>query len=251
MRFVRVACLSSLVLGCGRIETTIGVEFGEDAGVPKPVSVYIEAESGKLSGFTIETDPSASGGKYILPPPGAWSLQGPGTASAEYTFSTNVAGTYFLWGRIHSPDAEHNTFWVSVDGGPFRQWRLSTGVIWFWGATTSGLDYGHPIPYALDAGGHRIDFRNSAPGVGLDILYVTVPGDIPPGNDTPCHPPHSIQLADGGCEPSCGSHGNTYVDTMCGTGCTGQPLLVAYDCSICCFIHDAGPDRAVPDAPAD
>ena len=53
---------------------------------------------------------------------------------------------------------------------------------------------------------------------------------MPPGNDTPCTPPHSIQLA-GVCQPSCGSeHGTT-----CGVPqCKGQTPLPAYDCDICC-----------------
>jgi hypothetical protein len=240
-------CAAGLALsaGCGRVETVVGAEL-TDAPVS---SLYLEAESGLLAGgFTIQVDPNASGGKYILPPSTA-SLYAPGTASAEYTFAVGLSGTYLFWGRIRGPGAENNTFWLSVDDGPFYQWRLSTGVIWYWGAITSGTDYGHPIPFLLAAGSHRLTFRNSATEVGLDRLYITALGDVPPGNDTKCDPPNSIQLADGGCEPSCGSHGNTTCGT---TACAGQTPLVAYDCDICCHIPPAGADAgdaSAADAP--
>jgi hypothetical protein len=243
---IRNSCVVGLFLtasACGRIETVVG-ELARDSGAP--VSVYLEAESGRLAGgFTIETDPAASGGKYILPPAGVQSPQSPGNASAEYVFSVQSSRTYLLWGRIRAPTVSSNSFWVSMDDGPSSIWHLSTGVIWFWGTVTSGTDYTQPNQYPLSAGTHRLVFRNAADGVGLDILYVTVPGDMPPGNHTPCQPPNSIELADGGCEPSCGSHGR---DTTCGQlACAGQPALPAYDCFICCFASDAGPDSGATD----
>jgi hypothetical protein len=234
------AGLCLLALACGRFETSVGAEFARDSAAGPdghaPVPVYIEAESGKLSGFTIEMDPAASAGEYILPPPGSQSELVPGDATAEYAFELSSPATYLVWGRIHAPGALNNAFWVTVDNGQSYRWQLSTGVVWFWGPVTSGTDYGNPIQYALDAGSHRLVFRNSTPGVGLDRIYVTLPGDVPPGNDTPCSPPNSIQLADGGCESSCGSHGST----TCGAACAGQPALPSYDCAVCCLTPDAG-----------
>jgi hypothetical protein len=182
-----------------------------------------------------------------LPPPGSQSPLVPGNATAEYTFTLVRSGTYLLWGRIHAPGALNNAFWVTMDNGPSYRWQLSTGVVWFWGAVTSGTDYGNPIQFALDAGSHRLVVRNSTPGVGLDRLAVAVPGDVPPGNDTPCNPPNSIQLADGGCEPSCGSHGGT----TCGAACAGQPPLPSYDCAVCCFVRDAGAEGSPLDSATD
>jgi hypothetical protein len=241
-----------LALACGRFETSVGAEFAGDSAAAGPdgqgpAAVYLEAESGKLSGFTIETDPTASGGEYILPPPGSQSPLVPGDATAEYAFELASPATYLLWGRIHAPGALNNAFWVTVDNGPSYRWQLSTGVVWFWGPVTSGTDYGNPIQYALDAGSHRLVIRNATPGVGLDRLYVTVPGDVPPGNDTPCNPPNSIQLADGGCEPSCGSHGST----TCGAPCAGLPALASYDCAVCCLAPAAAADAGPSDSSSD
>jgi hypothetical protein len=231
------ACFS--MLGCGRVDTVVGtqvapeVDAGGDAELPR--AVYLEAESGRLSGFTVQTDPTVSGGEYILPPADSQLLSVPGDASASYTF-TVAAGTYFIWGRIHSPSVDNNTLWMTLDDGQTQLWRLSTGVIWYWRRITDGTDYGHPISFELDGGSHDLVVRNADAKVGLDRIYVTSLGDEPvPSNDTPCDPPNSIQLADGGCELSCGSHMNA----TCVAGvqdCGGNPVLVSYDCAVCCHV---------------
>jgi hypothetical protein len=247
-RIAAIAALGLSAVGCGRILTEVGEELDAQPGAQldatcAPTSLYIDVASGALSGgFSIQTD--VDGGEY-LSPPAVQSTQAPGDASADYTFPIACPGTYLLWGRMHGPGALNNTFWLSVDQEPFYQWRLSTGVIWYWRPVTRDLDYGHPIEYALDAGVHRLTVRNSATDVGLQQLFVAPPGDVPPGNDTPCNPPHSIQLEDGGCEMSCGSHGNTVCSPV---ACAGQPTLVAYDCSVCCHPPDAGADGGVPDS---
>jgi len=254
LRVFALAAALPALLACGRIDTEVGAqaEPSVDATAPGPTldaappddagardaapeastSVYFEAEDGVLSGgFIVESDPDASAGRYIAPPADP-SLAAPGPASAEYSFAVSETASYVLWGRLRAPAVDSNTLWVSIDDAPATQWRLSTGLIWFWGAVTTGTRYGVPNVYALAAGAHRLVIRNSAAGVGLDRLYVTAGGDEPPGNDTRCDPPNSIQLADGGCEPSCGSHGIT----VCGpVACAGQPQLVAYDCDVCCL----------------
>jgi hypothetical protein len=222
-------------LGCD-VETQVGAEI---AAVP----VYIEAEDGTLTGgFSIQSDPLASGGRFIAPPT-VPSTNTPGTAAAAYSFRTTAPrDIYVIWGRIHGPGAFNNSFWISVDSGPYTQWRLSTGVIWFWGPITRDADYGNPIQYPLEAGLHQLVVRNSATEVGLDRLYIQrAPGITPPGNDTPCDPPNSIELDDGGCSPSCGA----LLGTACGAQiCAGFVPLPAYDCAVCCRILEAGADDA-------
>jgi hypothetical protein len=233
-----------LALACGRVSTQVGAE-GD--GPCEPVLVYVDAASGTLSGgFTLQSDPDAGVSEYLSPPAGVESLLVPGEAGAQYAFSLSCPGTYLLWGRMHGPDPEHNTFWLSVDGEPFYQWRLSTGVVWFWRPVTRGVEYLDPIQYVLDAGSHQLVVRNSASGDGVAGFFIALPGEVPPGNDTPCKPPDSVQMEDGGCVPSCGSHG---ANTVCGAGaCAGQAPLVAYDCVICCFVADGGADSGTDGA---
>jgi hypothetical protein len=194
---------------------------------------YIEAEAGELSGgFTSAADATASAGHYLSPPGAVVSDSAPGAARARYTFEVARAATYRIWGRIRGPDAEHNRFWFQVDGRDWHKWRLSTGDIWFWDAFHDDIDYGNPIAFELSAGTHTLVIANGTDGTGLDRLYVSEPGDVPVGNDTACKPPHSIERA-GQCVQSCGSHGRTDCG---GAACAGHPVIVAYDCAVCCLL---------------
>jgi hypothetical protein len=194
---------------------------------------YLEAEQGVLNaGFTPKDDASASGGRCIVPPAAATSEEAPGAARALYRFQVARSASYVIWGRIHSPGVDHNRFWFRVDGSEFRKWRISTGDIWYWDALHEDLKYDTALSFELTKGEHELEFANCVDGVELDRLYVTADGDMPPGNDTACNPPHSIQLGDA-CEPSCGSHGKT---TCIAADCEGRETLPAYDCAVCCKV---------------
>lgn len=220
--------LSSALSACEARVTSIG------AWTPSLQSAaYWEAEAGELSGgFAIGEDERASAGKF-LQPPDVSADDAPGDARALYTFSLSADSDYVFWGRIHSPDASTNRFWFRVDDGEWSKWRISVGDIWYWDALHEDANYGMPLHFTLARGEHRFTIANCVPGAELDRLYVTSGDDTPPGNDTPCNPPHSIEI-DGSCAPSCGSQrGNA-----CGaSACAGRPLLTAYDCDICCKIE--------------
>jgi hypothetical protein len=213
--------------GCNAAITSVGAWLPEAR-----TGFYLEAESGQLSGgFTIASDPSASAGLCIDPPAGAPSPDQPGSARARYSLEIATPGLYVIWGRIHSPDATHNTFWIQLDAGTWHIWRITTGEVWFWDRFHENFDYGTPLKFDLGTGPHQLLIANSVEGDRLDRMYVTADGDTPSGNDTLCNPPHSVQL-DGGCAPSCGSQGGN----LCGqVACSGQPILPAYDCDICCI----------------
>jgi hypothetical protein len=205
-----------------------------DAPVPpSPNGIYLEAESGQLSGgFTVGSDPSASGGQFLAPPPGMSSTSQPGSARSLYEIVITTPGTYIIWGRIQSPDTQHNRFWVQVDGKSWYLWYITTGEIWYWNRIHNDTNYYEPLTFDLGAGQHTLLLANATDGVRLDRLYLTTGKDIPPGNDTPCRPPDSIQV-DGGCVPSCGS----LTGNSCGVPqCMGRMVLgPVYDCQVCCF----------------
>lgn len=216
-------CLS--VAGCESQLTSIG--SWSDSGH------YIEAESATLSaGFGVATDSKASGGQFLIAP-SVKSESGPGDERAVYSFRVRTPGSYTIWGRIRSPDAEHNRFWVRVDDGDWMKWRISVGDIWYWDAFHDDVDYGNARQYPLDAGEHLLTLANCADNVQLDeLFYSSIVGDVPLGNDTPCNPPHSIEL-DGVCQPSCGNQGGN----QCGTLCNDHHPFYAYDCEgSCCYI---------------
>jgi hypothetical protein len=217
-----------LVAGaCEPILTSVG-SWTDDSGPGH----YLEAEDGALSGgFEIGRDSAASAGRYISPPFGVSSENAPGPARAVYEFSVGTPGVYRIWGRIRSPTAENNRFWVQVDDNAPIKWRISTGDIWYWDAFHNDIDYENPTDFQLAAGPHRITVANCVDGVDLDRLYYTLdPKDVPPGNDTPCSPPNSIEV-NGACQLSCGSQGGKGCSIE---ACTGKPTLDAYDCVVCC-----------------
>jgi hypothetical protein len=219
------SCLA-LSIGCDPVVSSVGAWEAETEA-----SLYLEAEAGELSGgFDVGNDALASAGEFITPPPGVTSDETPGSARARYTFSLPEDGDYAIWGRLRAPGATSNRFWFQIDGGAWRQWRISVGDIWYWDDLHDGVDYGNALAFAMSAGAHELVFASAVPGVDLDRLYITAEGDVPAGNETPCSPPHSIELA-GECLPSCGAQ----LGTSCGQrACEGKPVIAAYDCDVCC-----------------
>jgi hypothetical protein len=231
--------------GCDAVVTSVGAweprrepdaapDAAADAAEPAVERVlYIEAEDGELSGgFTVAPEAGASNGFVLVPPPGAPSDVQPGPARARYAFELRAAGDYLLWGRSYAPGPDNNRFWFQLDGGPWFIWRISTGETWFWDDFHDDREYGRPLVFPLQPGAHELVIASCVEGVQLDRLYVTAEGDEPPGNDTPCDPPHTIEIG-ADCLPSCG----LLDGTACGDACAGQMLLPAYDCAVCCRIE--------------
>ena len=193
--------------------------------------MYLEAEDGELTGFSIESAPDASAGRALLAPDVTSDAE-PGSARARYRFELSEAGDYLVWGRTYAPDVAANRFWIQLDGGAFVLWRISTGEVWFWDDVHDDRRYASPHVFTLGAGTHELVVANAGPGARLDRLYVTSAGDEPPGNDTACDPPHTIEVG-GECLPSCG----LLMGTGCGAVCTDREPLPAYDCDVCCRVE--------------
>jgi hypothetical protein len=226
------------------------VEPVTDGGAPPEVDgpgLYLEAESAELtsdpnvpdSGYAIIDDRSASGGQYILPPAGLVSGdKEAGTALAHYSFTLDQAGDYLIWGRISTRDITSNRMWFQVDGGAWTLWRLTVGAIWYWHPFHNDQQYDNPMHFMLGAGQHELLIANNVPNARLDKLYITsIVNDVPPGNTTPCHPPHSIDFGGGDCHPSCGVQAKPNMPTTC--NCATAPMkFPAYDCTAgqCCFM---------------
>jgi hypothetical protein len=241
--------------GLGGVSGGAGVSAGGGAlpeggelgagGAPEAIGpgLYLEAESGELSsdpsiadgGFAIIADAAASGGRYILPPASLVSDMLHGSAQARYTFNLDEAGDYLIWGRIYTPDITSNRLWFQVDGGDWIRWRITVGTIWYWHAFHRDTLYDDPMHFTLAAGPHTLVVANDVPGARLDRLYIGVPGDVPPGNTTTCHPPHTIER-NGTCQKSCGIQAMPGKPTTCACP-AGVTTFPAYDCTSmsCCF----------------
>lgn len=193
---------------------------------------YIEAEDGVISGFELESRAEASAGRALLAPD-VFSDAMPGEARATYAFQLTEAGEYILWGRVLAPDVDANRFWLKLDDGAWFLWRISTGTIWYWDDVHDDREYGAPLTFTLAAGNHTLALANAGPSARIDRFYITKDGDMPPGNDTACRPPHTIDIG-GTCLPSCG----LLMGTACGpVACMDREPLAAYDCDVCCQIE--------------
>jgi hypothetical protein len=224
----RVRAIAAVLLAgavsCAPQVTSVG-EWSE------PPALYFEAEDGTLAGgFVVRADERASAREFLATPELPSADDAPGDARAEYAFSLPAGGSYTIWGRIRSPGASSNRFWIRVDDEPWFKWRISVGDVWYWDDLHDDTAYGAPSVFELAAGDHRLTVAFAASGADLDRFYVTALGDVPPGNDTSCDPPHSIELA-GVCHPSCGDQ----TGMLCGaTACSGKTIFEAYDCDVCC-----------------
>ena len=227
--------------GCDASVTSVGA-WAPIIEQPEPPSssLYLEAESGELSGgFATFSDATASNGQYLEAslgtPPSTDEEAGP--ARSLYHFTAPADGDYIIWGRIWSPSVQSNRFWFQVDAGEWHLWRISVGTIWFWDDFHQDTNYYRPLIFPLTAGAHQLVIANAVLGAKLDRLYITADSDDkPPGNDTPCYPPHSIDIG-GVCQPSCGSHANANTMTSCvAMICQGRQVVEAYDCGICCLV---------------
>lgn len=212
------------------------------AGAAGASGLYIEAESGVLSGgFLIGADVAASGDQYLLAPVEPSTGDVPGPAQARYVFEVPEAGSYKIWGRIYSPDIASNRFFFQVDGSiPAAPaiWRITVGKIWYWDDFHIDIDYNTAQLFELTAGTHELVLYNAAASVRLDRLYITAAGDEPPGNDTRCNPPHSIDLLGPTCALSCGSQAPAGMGSTCDCG-DRTDTSDAYDCGgtfKCCVV---------------
>jgi SH3-like domain-containing protein len=164
-------------------QTETGIDCGGScAACTAPNAVWLEAESGARSGnptFQLVSNTSASGGSAIQA--SATSSNSAGVNRA--TFSVNVAaGSYALWGRVRTPTADDDSFWVSVDGSAFVKWNnipLSTSFVWNRVRNSDSMEA--LVTYTLSAGTHSIVVANREDGTQLDKLYLTARGDTPSG----------------------------------------------------------------------
>jgi hypothetical protein len=97
-----------------------------------------------------------------------------------YTF-TVAAGTYVVWGRVIAPSTGSNSFWVSMDGGPFALWNLPVSSSWVWDRVSSA-GVADPVVFSLAAGTHTLVVEQREDGARLDRLLITSDlGFVPQG----------------------------------------------------------------------
>lgn len=137
------------------------------------VKLTIEAEDGKLVGpFVVNSEGSASGGKYIVVPNGTGNYNNsPGEYMAEFTVNVSHDGEYFLFGKTQTKSGTEDSFWVQVDHGQNFLWDTSHSSNWEYDRV-SDRNLGH-VSFNLSAGTHTIKVKLREDGTKLDQLILT------------------------------------------------------------------------------
>lgn len=154
----------------------------------KPLCIEAEKMS-ELSNFApMQTyfDAKASSTGYIMAPT---SLVTDATRLAEmrakaqanghaiYNINVPVATTVYMWFRTICPNGASDSYWISLDGGAFKQWSPEvagksndTFLDWTW--TRASIASGS-VGIPLSVGVHKIEIAYREPGTQLDKIYLT------------------------------------------------------------------------------
>lgn len=162
----------------GNTTTSAPVTFTVANGSQQPqqparVLIRLEAESGTLrSPMTASNSSSASGGRYIYT-----SRADSGTAT--YQIDIPRAGTYVIWARVYAPNANRDSFVVSVDGRSdvFDVAENRWAARWQW-TVVNGRNGGapgslSPRTFQLTQGRHTIVFAGRESNTNLDQIVIT------------------------------------------------------------------------------
>ncbi len=136
------------------------------------ITLETENASGIISPMQVETDSTASAGKFIYIPNGnGASYSTPGKGTTSYTVNVAQAGTYVLWGRVIAVYSNDDSFFVQVDNGTNYTWMTPAGNTWHW-AKVKDYFQGN-ITFYLAAGTHTIKIKHREDGTKIDKVILT------------------------------------------------------------------------------
>ena len=143
-----------------------------------------EAESGRMTApWRIKADAKAAGGRFIQVPDSTNSIaKAPSKGIARFTVLLPRAGQYRLWGRTIAPTTKADSFWLRIDGGPWRIWYgIALSKTWRWNDVHTTETGGQPLLLDLAAGSHVVEIAYREGGARLDKLLLTNAQNYVPG----------------------------------------------------------------------
>ena len=165
---------------------------GTDAGVVGS-SVCVEAEDGTISApMETQANGDASGGSVVAAAAGTATLttepgdMDMGRVTLDLTVDDD--GTYRVWGRVLTPAAANDSFWVRVDGGAWNRWNTIPAAATFQWDQVHNEEMGALTEqeFMLTSGAHTIDVHYREEGALLDKVLVTNdPALVPTGDGCP------------------------------------------------------------------
>jgi hypothetical protein len=110
-------------------------------------------------------------------------------SGSTITFNVTVPydDNYYLWARSLGQAWDQNSFWVSVDGGPFFHYEIGQfGGQWTWGWELVHVE-GQPVaPFSLGTGQHTVVFASREILSRLDAVVLVNRNGYVPAQFTPC-----------------------------------------------------------------
>lgn len=141
-----------------------------------------EAESGVVGGgMRIDRDNGAFGGAFVWVPGKPGEKGGRPGARLVCRLEVPVAGTYYLWGRVHAPTPEDDSFFLSITGPasePVRRtdWHLGVHEDWAWTPFAGA----RPLPLELAAGEYQLVLHCREDGAKMDRFLLATDPDYRP-----------------------------------------------------------------------
>jgi uncharacterized repeat protein (TIGR01451 family) len=137
--------------------------------------------------WNVVFDVTASRDNYATISPGFNSLSTPPTGVDDrirFNVTITNAGDYSVFGRVHGPNSNDDSFWVRANGGTWYKWNglaSFASVGWEWGQVYNS-DAGNAIvTFPLVAGANTIDFAYREDGTLLDKIKVALSDELPTG----------------------------------------------------------------------
>ncbi|MGE4434183.1 MAG: nucleoside hydrolase-like domain-containing protein [Bacteroidales bacterium] len=156
--------------------------------------IWLESECAEVGSlWDIQSDATASNSSFIQIKSGNNSTDNAPTESnghAQFTFNVAQRGSYTLWARVITPNANDDSFWLKMNNDAWTMWNnIASLSSWIW---VSGASY------TLEAGENifTVGFRED--GAKLDKLYLTTSSDTPSGEGQPannCATSHQFQIS--------------------------------------------------------
>lgn len=153
----------------------------------KSTEIWLEAECGQVgSSWKIPSDVNASNGKYVTSPSGTQSLVAPSENTTDlivFPFHLSEEGFYKLWGRVITPTADDDSYWIRMDDDSnWALWNsIPSGGTWHWDDVHDQANNSEVMVYDLDTGYHALTICYREDGTFLDKLLLTNTGAVPTG----------------------------------------------------------------------
>ncbi|MBN2007766.1 endo-1,4-beta-xylanase [candidate division KSB1 bacterium] len=146
--------------------------------------VWLEAECGTVGSlWNTPSDGNASNGEYVTIQSGnnsTGSAPTSATGQISFPFSVSESGTYKVWGRVITPTANDDSYWIRMDGGSWVMWNsIPAGSSWHWDDVHDSNNGSAVMTYNLSIGSHTLYVGYREDGTQLDKIYITNSGDTP------------------------------------------------------------------------